>query len=187
MNPARTSRSPAKAKVSPASAAGSGSRCSAWSARFDPHSCSWKIVLPSGQEGSTVSSKDWPSSGSMRSGVCSERKPLERPTCGAAYGSSVPTPTARDASSSVRNGPNSNPGTTLTAFVRMYPTPNARDHRSGKGRKENGHSPQLPEVLGGLVNPRWVEWLMGFPVGWTKFTPSATRKYRSKQQKHSNN
>lgn len=74
---------------------------------------------------------------------------------------------------------------TLTDYVRMFPTPAARDFRSGVGRKPNGHAPQLPEVLGGLVNPRWEEWLMGFPVGWSKFEPLAKRRSRSARRMHS--
>jgi hypothetical protein len=27
-----------------------------------------------------------------------------------------------------------------------------------------------------MLNPRWVEWLMGFPVGWSNYTPLGTRK-----------
>jgi hypothetical protein len=29
---------------------------------------------------------------------------------------------------------------------------------------------------GGYLNPRWIEWLMGYPSGWcvTPYTPSAT-------------
>ena len=31
---------------------------------------------------------------------------------------------------------------------------------------------------GGQLNPTWVEWLMGFPLGWTDLGPSATRSSR---------
>lgn len=56
-----------------------------------------------------------------------------------------------------------------TAVARtMFPSPAARDWKSGLGRKDNGHTPQLPEVVGGQLNPTWVEWLMGFPAGWTE-------------------
>jgi len=49
----------------------------------------------------------------------------------------------------------------------ILPTPSARDFKSGKGRKENGHTPQLPEVMGGMLNPDFVQsYLMGFPDGW---------------------
>ena len=44
----------------------------------------------------------------------------------------------------------------------------------GKGRKaamkrsENSQGGEpLPIAVGGTLNPRWVEWLMGFPDGWT--------------------
>lgn len=53
-----------------------------------------------------------------------------------------------------------------------WPTPCSRDYRSGTGctaktqAKRRG-SPQLPEVVGGCLNPAWVELLMGFPMGWT--------------------
>lgn len=58
-----------------------------------------------------------------------------------------------------------------------WPTPCSRDYRSGTGctaktqAKRRG-SPQPPEVVGGCLNPAWVELLMGFPVGWT--VPGAT-------------
>lgn len=58
-------------------------------------------------------------------------------------------------------------GENLQTAVKMWPTPAARDWRSGKGRQENGHAPQLPEAVGGQLNPAWVELLMGFPLGWT--------------------
>jgi len=52
---------------------------------------------------------------------------------------------------------------------RMWPTPCARDW------KDNGKSPAelarntktLATHAGGQLNPTWVEWLMGFPDGWT--------------------
>jgi hypothetical protein len=53
----------------------------------------------------------------------------------------------------------------------FWPTPTARDWKSGKGKTqaERGRTagPSLSEVSGGSLNPQWVEWLMGFPLGWT--------------------
>lgn len=48
----------------------------------------------------------------------------------------------------------------------MVPSPGANDHRSGKGFDPSGrgHSPQLRHLTGGLLNPAWVLWLMGFPA-----------------------
>ena len=31
-----------------------------------------------------------------------------------------------------------------------------------------------PTVAGGQLNPTWVEWLMGFPLGWTDCVVSET-------------
>ena len=54
----------------------------------------------------------------------------------------------------------------LDQVVAMFPTPTARD---GKGCDPPGRkgSPSLPAEIGGTLNPTWVEWLMGFPIGWT--------------------
>jgi hypothetical protein len=32
---------------------------------------------------------------------------------------------------------------------------------------QQGHSVSLHDQIGGSLNPTWVEWLMGFPIGWT--------------------
>ena len=66
----------------------------------------------------------------------------------------------------------------------MLPTPNARDWRSGKGRQENGHTPQLPEVIGGQLNPTWVEWLMGWPLGWTDLKPLGMDRFQQWLEQH---
>ncbi len=34
------------------------------------------------------------------------------------------------------------------------------------------------------LNPDWVEWLMGWPIGWTDLKPLATDKYRLWLQQH---
>ena len=52
---------------------------------------------------------------------------------------------------------------------KFFPTPTARDY------KDNGSSPAelqrnsvtLETHAGGQLNPTWVEWLMGYPEGWT--------------------
>ena len=59
--------------------------------------------------------------------------------------------------------------------VKSWPTPRRTDYKNGRGktgnrteeaRKKAGWT--LPETVGrGQLNPTWVEWLMGFPLGWT--------------------
>jgi hypothetical protein len=47
----------------------------------------------------------------------------------------------------------------------MWPTPTASVDTSNV----NGKFPNqtLKDAVGGRLNPMWVEWLMGFPLGWT--------------------
>ena len=66
-------------------------------------------------------------------------------------------------------------------YRRLWPTPNARDWRSGKRVDGNAGYNQLNDQVWkaegkecGLLNPTWVEWLMGFPLGWTDLEHSAT-------------
>jgi len=86
-----------------------------------------------------------------------------------------PTPTAHPDNSNV-NGKFKNP--TLGDAVRMWPTPRAalsetRNHTvyarsTDKPQNlENKVGTADPSAVGGKLNPTWVEWLMGFPLGWT--------------------
>lgn len=94
-----------------------------------------------------------------------------------------PTPSARDwkgaPASAATLPPNSRP---LNEMVR-FRTPQARDGMERgpsdpKRRVEQGHSVSLHDQIGGSLNPTWVEWLMGFPLGWTDCGPSATPSSR---------
>lgn len=51
----------------------------------------------------------------------------------------------------------------------MYATPQARDFRTGQRERfeDPDRSNNLNDQIGGQLNPMWVEWLMGFPLGWT--------------------
>ena len=57
-----------------------------------------------------------------------------------------------------------------------WATPTARDWRSGKASQatHDKNSRPLSEQIGGSLNPTWVEWLMGWPIGWTDLKPWAT-------------
>jgi hypothetical protein len=37
---------------------------------------------------------------------------------------------------------------------------------------------------GGKLNPTWVEWLMGWPLGWTDLKPLEMDKFQQWQQQH---
>ena len=72
----------------------------------------------------------------------------------------------------------------LNAAVKMWPTPTRRDYKGGRkpetlkasGRGETNSLNDALTVNGqhGQLNPTWVEWLMGFPLGWTDLNHSET-------------
>lgn len=58
--------------------------------------------------------------------------------------------------------------------LQAWPTPTSRDHKDGKAMYDvptNGYlgraAPRDPTSPPGVLNPDWVEQLMGFPTGWT--------------------
>lgn len=60
--------------------------------------------------------------------------------------------------------------------VAMYATPQARDFRTGQNSRweDENRTRNLNDQIGGQLNPTWVEWLMGFPLGWTDLSASET-------------
>jgi hypothetical protein len=63
-------------------------------------------------------------------------------------------------------------GMDLRTAVQRFPTPAARDH------KGKGYAHQLGTAIGGKLSPMWVEWLMGWPIGWTGLEPLERGRFR---------
>jgi DNA (cytosine-5)-methyltransferase 1 len=94
-----------------------------------------------------------------------------------------PTPTATVDTSNINGKFNS---LTLWDAVRMWPTPTHGKLAGGSGAfqqiqdKYENNEITLEEKKamqagnGGRLNPMWVEWLMGFPLGWTDLEDSET-------------
>lgn len=60
-------------------------------------------------------------------------------------------------------------------------------HPNKKSYKERGvgkKGEQLPNVIGGSLNPDWLEWLMGWPIEWTALKPLEMAKFRLWLQQH---
>ena len=118
-----------------------------------------------------------------------------------------PTPCARDYRSpnslpfSERGG--GKKGEQLVNFIAHFLTPTATNTKAnhmrgadkGKAREPRSYFPtptastggpepegktgrKLATVAGGQLNPPWVEWLMGWPIGWTDLKPLETAKFQ---------
>jgi site-specific DNA-cytosine methylase len=94
-------------------------------------------------------------------------------------GRMIPTPQATESRNftSGRRNPNSahHSGVTIYDYVRMWPTPTSRDWKDGDSHSianvpDNGLLGRVAarDTEAGALNPDWVEWLMGFPIGWTQ-------------------
>jgi len=183
--PARTSAWLGKAQESRENGPACGPTWRASLAKFDPDTCSWKTVQLSLLGDSELSSVTWPRSGMTADGQCWELPTLERHI--SEIGSGFwPTPVASD--TTMRSKPYAQGGTPLSLAVKMWATPVARDFRHpGRSRLERTGSKAgdpLPQQVGGPLNPTWVEWLMGWPLGWTALKPSETAKSPNAPQQH---
>jgi hypothetical protein len=90
-----------------------------------------------------------------------------------------------------RKGASKNSGDGLATAVKNCPTPRTAGMCGGTGSWEllnKNTSTEEARLMGagngGKLNPTWVEWLMGWPLGWTDLKPLATDKSLSVQQKH---
>ena len=66
-----------------------------------------------------------------------------------------------------------------------WPTPTAHNAKETNAPSEAlRNEPTLASRVGGKLNPTWVEWLMGWPLGWTDLKPLETDKFHCVQQLH---
>jgi hypothetical protein len=131
-------------------------------ARYNRDGRYWKTPQDSFLPGWDQFSETWPKAGTMQNGVCYRQPNWERRI------------------SVIESG--------------LWPTPQSRDYRSGEGHRwldRENRSRNLNDAVaysmnykmtpdsqpikgGGQLNPQWVEWLMGYPIGWTDLEDSAT-------------
>lgn len=69
----------------------------------------------------------------------------------------------------------------LAVFQRTWPTPRQFMHKDSTTDRGKGN---LGEVVGGKLNPTWVEWLIGWPLMWTDLKPLAMGRFQSWLQQH---
>lgn len=154
---------------------GSGRRWPAWWMRYDPESSLWKTSRVCTPQEVPRFSLILPRWGLMRNGVLFLRKTPE-PLIFENGSGSWPTMTRSDARGhgyTYDKGNKEMPRLSLVGKAR-WPTPNATDYKGAGKQTVRGHGGNdLPTAVAGSetqpkgLNPEWVEWLMGFPTGWT--------------------
>lgn len=136
-----------------------------------------------------LSSVTWPRWGSWADGELSEQTTVELRTVENDSGL-WPTPVASDTGS--RKAKYSQGGTALSLAVKLWPTPTAGNHKSGgylaewggSGAREAMKKLIPPEEMFGPLNPEWVEWLMGWSLGWTDLKPLVMDRFQEWSQQH---
>jgi hypothetical protein len=142
-----------------------GKKWRGWLAKFDPDSYSWKTAQCSLLGDLEPFSETWPRWGLMRDGECWEQQMSGLRTSATASG--------------------------------LWPTPVKSDsaaRRPSKGWKGDSDLPSVvwtrsggaenPNKPPAKLNPKWVAWLMGWPLGWTSLRPLEMDKFHLWQQQH---
>ena len=156
---ARTSAQPEAGGVSAVIARACGEKWPESSVKYDLDSHSWKTAHCLWEEDLPWPSVTLPKWAMTRNGSVCRHPTLERPISATGYG--------------------------------LWPTPTRRDYRSEScsqeyraKRNEHSRGKTLAWEVGGLLNPEWVEWLMGWPIGHTGLKPLVTGKYQEWLQQH---
>ena len=193
---ANLSQSQAKTRE-PTTNVTSGPKRSTPFANYDQDTHSWRTyqisLLTSTLE---PYSQTWPQSGSMQSGTVSARQKSERHTEGNGSLSWLTPDTQNNRDGGILRKAavlETNHAVSLHHQASHWPTPKARDYRTVSGN-EHRDSPDLNIVSASgpqaqttsndghdcspkcrRLNPRFVEWLMGFQIGHTNLKPLGTQ------------
>jgi hypothetical protein len=163
-------------------------------ARYDPATSLWKTPQCSLLGDYTEFLETWPRWGLMRDGVSYQRQTLVRPTSETESGL-WRTPQAQEGMRGVYKSKEAmdahlDRGHQLSlsnqvVHRHLWPTPTAHNAKETNAPSEAlRNEPSLASRVGGTLNPTWVEWLMGWPLGWTDLKPLEMDKYHLWLQQH---
>lgn len=167
-----------------------GGNISGWFARLDRQRFMWKTAQCSLAEDWTEYLGTWPRWGMMQCGVCWRLPTLALTIKGSGSGSwpIFPTPTASACKGWSVNHNRAESNDRLDykvereayqaqkVYREILPTPTMSDaHKNTRKSNQDNLHKHIP-ATGGRLNPTWVEWLMGWPLGWTELKPLETDK-----------
>jgi len=200
VSPAKTSALPEKAQGLTVNDPAYGRKCTASLAKYDPGSRTWKTAQQSLIADWDECLEIWPTAG-MTAGMEFYQQPRLEQGINVTAGGALPdeekfaTPTTMDSlppkseQALLKEMTVARPGRSKPANLRdqvsnmdkwkMWPAPTARDYKDGSftpetkaKRDEHSRGKPLSEVIGGRLNPDWVEsYLMLWPRGWTALEP----------------
>lgn len=159
---------------------------------FDQSSSFWKTSQQSFLTDSESFSETWPRWG-MTQGGFAYAHPMSERSITETDGSCWPTPQTRGftndgdlmALGRMCESYQEMSGMAYRAATRKklkyWTTPLADDTGFRRSKFKQGGT-ALSTQVGGQLNPDWVGWLMGLPIGWANSKVTETRKCRSKQQ-----
>lgn len=186
------------------SEAGFIAKSSALPSRYDRPSSSWRTLQPS-ETMHTWLSGTFPPSGMIVDGQLFQLPKLAPLIDETGGGSLLPTPTASAYGSSQNGSNSSRPSAGTPSLATRYtrgqahkllPTPTVADSRStarastNTGVSHDGTTltdamRSLTGKQGDVLSPRFVEWMMGVPIGWTDCDASVIQLSRPKPDERS--
>lgn len=190
---ARTSALPEAGPDWTAKGQGYGEKWLGLLGKYDPDSCSLRTVQLSLLEDLIESSPTLPRWGLMLDG---ELYPQPIPALCTEENESGYWPTPTVCGNHNRKGASATSGDGLATAVkkRIWPTPCASAskgssqaslvRKDGKDRSKDRLDHAVMASDNGQLNPEWVEWLMGWPIGHTALSVLATGKFQEFAQQH---
>lgn len=163
-SPARISVTPAKGLDWPERGRVFSTKRTELFASWDPESSSWKTCVRSLLGELETFSGRYPTSGMTVNGKLYERQTWVRRTDESGCGllpTPKSTPSGPDFARAERDGSG---GDDLATAAARFPTPTSN--------RRSGLQSHGVNVITGQLNPRWVDWLMGYPIGWTDLEAS---------------
>lgn len=179
---AKTSQQQEKGRVCKVISQAFGLKCLESYARYDHDTHLLKTPQCSFIEGWKQSCLTLTKSGTMRNGVLSELQILAPRIIENDYGY-WPTPTSRDWKDSVRQGKRKSPNLGTLAHISQTPASSKIMYQYMIQTKTHSKL-QHKKSLGGKLSPNWIEWLMGWPIGWTGLQRLETARFRWWQRSH---
>jgi len=170
-SPAKISVLPATEQASTENDQGYGKNTPVLLAHYDPTTSSWKMSQRYLFEDLENSLQIWPRSGMTRNGIAYRLRPLKPRITETEFGL-WPTP-------DTRGFVNEGSVAMLAKKCKTWDEYNGMAYRCAMKKKlRYWTKPRSEPLENGPLNPAWIEWLMGYPEGWTDLEDSETPSSR---------